>query len=55
MMELLPEEVDPKVINEPTSRIITPLVTKAFIDAAGDFTEAVSLTSLGVFFKSKRS
>jgi hypothetical protein len=49
---LLPGEVDPKVINEPTSKIITPHVTKAFIDAAGDFIEAVGFIKLErIFFR----
>ena len=40
-MELLPVEVHPTNINEPTSRVITPQVISAYIDAAGDFHEAV--------------
>jgi hypothetical protein len=55
MIALLPGEVDPKVINEPTSRIITPHVTKAFVDAAGDFFEAVGLSIMNVFFENKQS
>ena len=38
---LLPVEVDPKIINEPTSRVITPQVVSAYKAAAGDFAEAV--------------
>ena len=38
---LLPVEVPPDSISEPTSRIITPQVIKAYIEAAGDLTEAV--------------
>jgi hypothetical protein len=40
--KLLPVEVDVESINNPTSRIITPHVISAFLDAAGDFVEAVS-------------
>jgi hypothetical protein len=43
---LLPVEVDPVSINEPTSRIITPQVISAYRAAAGDFGEAVSLHEL---------
>jgi hypothetical protein len=42
-LELLPVEVDPQSINEPTSRIITPQVIVAYRAAAGDLVEAVSL------------
>lgn len=41
-LTFLPVEVDPKSINEPTSRIITPKVISAYRNAAGDFVEAVS-------------
>ena len=40
-LALLPLEVDPASISEPTSRIITPQVIAAYRAAAGDFTEAV--------------
>ena len=40
-LELLPVEVSPVAINEPTSRVITPQVISAYIAAAGDFHEAV--------------
>lgn len=40
---LLPVEVPPDTISDPTSRIITPQVIKAYIAAAGDLTEAVSI------------
>ena len=40
-LELLPVEVSPECINEPTSRVITPQVISTFIAAAGDFHEAV--------------
>ncbi|KAJ3741523.1 calcium activated cation channel [Lentinula detonsa] len=40
-LKLLPVEVDPKAINEPTSRIITPQVISAYRAAAGDFDEAL--------------
>lgn len=40
-LELLPVEVDPKSINDPTSRVITPQVISAYRGAAGDFTEAL--------------
>ncbi|KAL4076182.1 hypothetical protein J3A83DRAFT_4357282 [Scleroderma citrinum] len=36
-LRLLPVEVDVKTINDPTSRIITPQVISAYVDAAGDF------------------
>ncbi|CAA7260062.1 unnamed protein product [Cyclocybe aegerita] len=38
---LLPVEVDPSSINDPTSRVITPQVISAYRAAAGDFTEAL--------------
>lgn len=41
ILELLPVEVDPTSINEPTSRVITPQVISTYIAAAGDFHEAV--------------
>jgi len=40
-LNLLPVEVDPLSINDPTSRVITPEVIAAYRGAAGDFTEAV--------------
>ncbi|KAF9057937.1 calcium activated cation channel [Panaeolus papilionaceus] len=40
-LNLLPVEVDPDSISEPTSRIITPQVVSAFRAAAGDFAEAL--------------
>lgn len=40
-MELLPVEVKPESIIEPTSRVITPQVISTYIAAAGDFHEAV--------------
>ncbi|KAF8076642.1 calcium activated cation channel [Lyophyllum atratum] len=40
-LALLPVEVDPEVINEPTSRVITPQVISAYRAAAGDFFEAL--------------
>ncbi|KIJ69974.1 hypothetical protein HYDPIDRAFT_104644 [Hydnomerulius pinastri MD-312] len=40
-LRLLPLEVDVKSINDPTSRIITPQVISAYMDAAGDFVEAL--------------
>ncbi|KAK7061976.1 hypothetical protein R3P38DRAFT_682340 [Favolaschia claudopus] len=40
-LTLLPVEVDPESINNPTSRIITPRVIKAYKDAAGDFVDAL--------------
>ncbi|KIM68913.1 hypothetical protein SCLCIDRAFT_1209129 [Scleroderma citrinum Foug A] len=36
-LRLLPVEVDVKVINDPTNRIITPQVVSAYVNAAGDF------------------
>ena len=41
-LTLLPLEVDPAVVNDPTSRIITPQVIVTYMAAAGDFVEAVS-------------
>ncbi|KAJ7786312.1 hypothetical protein B0H16DRAFT_1355621 [Mycena metata] len=40
-LALLPVEVDPDSINDPTSRVITPAVVKAYRAAAGDFVEAL--------------
>lgn len=40
-LKLLPVEVEPSTLNEPTSRIISPQVIKTYEDAAGDFLEAV--------------
>jgi hypothetical protein len=40
-LNLLPGEVDPRSIYDPTSRIITPSVISAYIAAAGDFVQAV--------------
>ncbi|KAI0677344.1 hypothetical protein C8Q78DRAFT_1002340 [Trametes maxima] len=40
-LKLLPVEVPPDSISDPTSRVITPQVINAFIDAAGDFMEAL--------------
>ncbi|KAG6817856.1 hypothetical protein H0H87_001688 [Tephrocybe sp. NHM501043] len=40
-LTLLPVEVDPASINEPTSRVITPHVISAYKAAAGDFVEAL--------------
>ena len=40
-VSLLPLEVDPRSINDPTSRIITPKVISAYIAAGGDLVEAV--------------
>lgn len=39
---LLPVEVSPSSINDPTSRVITPQVISAYRAAAGDFQDAVS-------------
>lgn len=41
-LRLLPLEVDVKTISDPTSRIITPLVMLSYMEAAGDFGDAVS-------------
>jgi hypothetical protein len=43
---LLPFEVHPDVINDPTSRIITPSVVLTYIKAAGDLVEAVCKSPL---------
>lgn len=40
-LRLLPLEVDVKIINEPINRIITPRVMLAYMEAAGDFGDAV--------------
>ncbi|KAL0949283.1 hypothetical protein HGRIS_009360 [Hohenbuehelia grisea] len=40
-LTLLPLEVDPESINDPTSRVITPEVIAAYTAAAGDFVEAL--------------
>ncbi|KAJ7752751.1 calcium activated cation channel [Mycena maculata] len=40
-LNLLPVEVDPEAINDPTSRVITPQVIKAYRAAAGDFVDAL--------------
>ncbi|EJF62394.1 calcium activated cation channel [Dichomitus squalens] len=40
-LKLLPLEVPPDTISDPTGRIITPAVINAYIDAAGDFVEAL--------------
>lgn len=41
-LRLLPLEVDVKTIHDPTNRIITPLVMLSYMEAAGDFGDAVS-------------
>lgn len=41
VLQLLPTEVSPAEIKQPTSRIITPQVLSAFMAAGGDFVEAV--------------
>lgn len=40
-LKLLPLEVDPAVLEEPTSRITTKEVIKAYATAAGDFSDAL--------------
>ena len=40
-LNLLPVQVDPDAINDPTSRVITPQVISSYIAAAGDLTDAV--------------
>ncbi|TEB35722.1 calcium activated cation channel [Coprinellus micaceus] len=40
-LQLLPVEVEPEGLNEPTSRVITPQVIAAYRAAAGDFVEAL--------------
>jgi len=40
-LRLLPLEVDVKIINEPINRIITPRVMLSYMEAAGDFGDAV--------------
>lgn len=46
-LQLLPLEVDPQKLRQPTSTIITPQVIAAYQAAAGDFTEAVSYFCFG--------
>lgn len=41
-LQLLPVEVDPAQLSEPTSRFISPQVIQAYEEAAGDFLDAVS-------------
>lgn len=41
ILTLLPVEVEPGKINEPTSRVITPQVIAAFRASAGDYVEAL--------------
>ena len=43
----MPLEVSVEAITDPTSRIITPAVISAYIEAAGDFGEAVSGSWVG--------
>ncbi|KAF8551478.1 hypothetical protein OG21DRAFT_1499116 [Imleria badia] len=40
-LRLLPFEVDVKTINDPTNRIITPRVMLSYMEAAGDFGDAL--------------
>ncbi|KAG8716244.1 hypothetical protein FRC11_006638 [Ceratobasidium sp. 423] len=40
-LKLLPLEVEVDIITDPTSRVITPAVISAYIEAAGDFGEAL--------------
>lgn len=40
-LKLLPVEVSPEALDDPTGRVITPEVVAAFRAAAGDFGEAV--------------
>ncbi|KAI0772122.1 hypothetical protein BD413DRAFT_548533 [Trametes elegans] len=40
-LKLLPIEVPPEGIEDPTSRVITPQVINSYIEAAGDFMEAL--------------
>ena len=42
-LTLVPVEVPLESISDPTSRLITPQVIKAYIASAGDLVEAVSL------------
>lgn len=45
-LQLLPVEVEPEGLDEPTSRVITPQVIAAYRAAAGDFVEAVRILSV---------
>ncbi|KAJ7094508.1 hypothetical protein B0H15DRAFT_946921 [Mycena belliarum] len=40
-LTLLPVEVDPESIDDPTSRVVTPRVINAYREAAGDFVDAL--------------
>ena len=42
-LRLLPVEVASEAIEDPTSRVITPQVIDAYIQAAGDFVNAVRI------------
>ncbi|GAB1519738.1 Calcium channel yvc1 [Rhizoctonia solani] len=44
-LKLLPLEVELDAITDPTSRVITPAVISAYVEAAGDFGEAVLMQS----------
>lgn len=48
-LKLLPVEVEASKLNEPTSRVISPLVIKTYEDAAGDFLEAVRRPSYSTY------
>jgi hypothetical protein len=50
---LLPFEVHPDAINDPTSRVLTPSVLSAYTKAAGDLVEAVCISSLRMCLHSK--
>lgn len=47
-LKLLPVEVPPDSINDPTSRVITPQVIDGYIAAAGDFFEVVSTIHISI-------
>jgi hypothetical protein len=50
-LTLLPLEVDPDCINDPTSRVVTPQVISAYTAAGGDFVEAVSTCWNDAYFR----
>ncbi|KAF9247409.1 hypothetical protein BU15DRAFT_84908 [Melanogaster broomeanus] len=53
-LRLLPVEVDVKSISDPTSRIITPNVVSTYVDAAGDFVDALPYCLLRAHFEFTR-
>lgn len=48
VLKLLPLEVDPEELKNPSSSIITPAVVKSFARSGGDFSETVPFALLQV-------